>query len=246
MIKNSRSNGITLGKERASGHNLECNDKRLDGTAHYIEVIFNTLRRGWSKDYVGSHIVRNNTISDCEQTGVCGSMGAAFSEICGNHIYNIHVKRQFSGAEMAGIKLHAAIDTYIHHNRIHKSGNFGLWLDWMSQGTRISSNLLYDNQEPDLFFEVDHGPYIVDNNILLSRRSFFDDTDGGAFLHNLFGGYINRQDDMRYTPYHLNHSTEVKGVSTINNGDHRFYNNWFIGGNVKDAQYGLCMNRPKD
>lgn len=241
VIKNSRSNGITLGKERASGHNLECNDKRLDGTAHYIEVIFNTLRRGWSKDYVGSHIVRNNTISDCEQTGVCGSMGAAFSEICGNHIYNIHVKRQFSGAEMAGIKLHAAIDTYIHHNRIHKSGNFGLWLDWMSQGTRISSNLLYDNQEPDLFFEVDHGPYIVDNNILLSRRSFFDDTDGGAFLHNLFGGYINRQDDMRYTPYHLNHSTEVKGVSTINNGDHRFYNNWFIGGNVKDAQYGLCM-----
>ena len=74
MIKNSRSNGITLGKERASGHNLECNDKRLDGTAHYIEVIFNTLRRGWSKDYVGSHIVRNNTISDCEQTGVCGSI----------------------------------------------------------------------------------------------------------------------------------------------------------------------------
>ena len=178
VIKNSRCNGITLGKERGSGHNLECNDKRLDGTAHYIEVIFNTLRRGWAKDNVGSHIVRNNIISDCEQTGICGSMGAAFSEISGNHIYNIHVKGQFSGAEMAGIKLHGAIDTYIHHNRIHKIGNFGIWMDWMAQGMRISSNLLYDNKEPDLFFEVDHGPYIVDNNILLSRRSLFDDTDG--------------------------------------------------------------------
>ena len=76
VIKNSRANGITLGKERASGHNLECNDKRLDGTLHYVEVIFNTLRRGWSKDNVGSHIVRNNVISDCEQTGICGSMGS--------------------------------------------------------------------------------------------------------------------------------------------------------------------------
>lgn len=244
VIKNSRCNGITLGKERGSGHNLECNDKRLDGTAHYIEVIFNTLRRGWAKDNVGSHIVRNNIISDCEQTGICGSMGAAFSEISGNHIYNIHVKGQFSGAEMAGIKLHGAIDTYIHHNRIHKIGNFGIWMDWMAQGMRISSNLLYDNKEPDLFFEVDHGPYIVDNNILLSRRSLFDDTDGGAFLHNLFGGYINRQDDMRYTPYHLNHSTEVKGITTITNGDHRFYNNLFVGGKVPDTQYGLCMYDP--
>ena len=46
--------------------------QRLDGTLHYVEVIFNTLRRGWSKDNVGSHIVRNNVISDCEQTGICG------------------------------------------------------------------------------------------------------------------------------------------------------------------------------
>ena len=151
VIRNSRCNGITLGKERSSGHNLECNDKRLDGTLHYIEVIFNVLRRGWNKDQVGSHIVRNNVISDCEQTGICGSMGAAFSEIYGNHIYNILVKQQFGGAEMAGIKLHGAIDTYIHNNRIHRTGHYGIWLDWMAQGARVSANLLYDNLGPDLF-----------------------------------------------------------------------------------------------
>ena len=142
VIKNSRTNGITLGKERSSGHNLDCNDKRLDGTLHYIEVIFNALRKGWNKDYVGSHIVRNNVISDCEQTAICGSMGGAFSEIYGNHIYNILVKQQHTGAEMAGIKLHGAVDTYIHHNRIHKSGSWGIWLDWMAQGSRVSSNFI--------------------------------------------------------------------------------------------------------
>ena len=239
VIKNSRCNGITLGKERASGHNLECNDKRLDGTLHYIEVIFNTLRLGWSKEQVGSHIVRNNVISDCEQTGICGSMGAAFSEIYGNHIYNILAKQQFGGAEMAGIKLHGAIDTYIHHNRIHRSAHYGIWLDWMAQGSRVSSNLLYENLAQDLFFEVDHGPYVVDNNIVLSARSIQENTDGGAYLHNIFAGDVVRYDDSRYTPYHLNHSTEVKGFRTITEGDHRFYNNLFVGGDDAKKKYGL-------
>lgn len=239
VIKNSRSNGITLGKERSSGHNLECNDKRLDGTLHYIEVIFNVLRKGWDKANVGSHIVRNNIISDCEQTGICGSMGGAFSEIYGNHIYNILAKQQFGGAEMAGIKLHGAIDTYIHHNRIHNSGNFGIWMDWMAQGARISSNLLYDNLAEDVFFEVDHGPYIVDNNIMLSSKSFAENTDGGALLHNIITGGIKPMDDQRYTPYHLNHSTQVKGFRTITEGDHRFYNNIFVGGTNKDMKYGM-------
>lgn len=239
VIKNSRANGITLGKERSSGHNLECNDKRLDGTLHYIEVIFNVLRKGWDKENVGSHIVRNNVISDCEQTGICGSMGAAFSEIYGNHIYNILVKQQFGGAEMAGIKLHGAIDTYIHHNRIHKSGNYGIWLDWMAQGARVSSNLIYDNLGQDLFIEVSHGPYVVDNNIFLSPHSLQENTDGGTYLHNIFSGNMNPLDDMRYTPYHLNHSTQIKGFRTITQGDHRFYNNIFIGGKDQKVNYGL-------
>ena len=240
VIKNSRANGITLGKERSSGHNLDCYDKRLDGTLHYMVVIFNTLRRGWSKENVGSHIVRNNVISDCEQTGICGSMGAAFSRIYGNHIYNILVKQQFEGAEMAGIKLHGAIDTYIHHNRIHHTGNYGIWLDWMTQGTRVSSNLIYDNLAQDLFLEVSHGPYIIDNNLLLSAHSVRENTDGGAYLHNLFSGDIYRMDDQRYTPYQLNHSTEVKGICTMTEGDHRFYNNIFVGG--KDTlKYGMVV-----
>lgn len=241
VIKNSRANGITLGKERSSGHNLECTDPRLDGTLHYLEVIFNVLRKGWDKDQIGSHIVRNNTISDCEQTGICGSMGASFSEIYGNHIYNILAKQQFGGAEMAGIKLHGGIDVYIHHNRIHKSGNFGIWMDWMAQGSRISSNLFYDNLSEDVFYEVDHGPYIIDNNIMLSPKAFAQSSDGCAFLHNLVLGNISRMDDQRYTPYHLNHSTQVKGIRTITEGDHRFYNNIFVGGDNEKYQYGLSM-----
>ena len=229
VVRNSRCSGITLGKERPTGHNLLCNHTRLDGMAHYLEVIFRALRAGWNKEQVGSHIVRNNVISDCGQTGICGSLGGAFSEIYGNHIYNIWVTGQFAGAEMGGIKLHGAIDTYIHHNRIHRVGHIGIWLDWMSQGARVSSNLLYNNGTSDLFFEADHGPFMVDNNIMLSACSVNEVSDGGAYLYNLFGGTVTGRDDARYIPYHLNHSTEVKGVRSFLIGDHRFYNNVFVG-----------------
>lgn len=239
IIQNSRCIGVSLGKERSSGHNLDCNDDRLDGTSHYMEVIFNTLRKGWSKEIIGSHIVRNNVISDCEQGGIIGSMGAAFSEIYNNHIYNVNAKQQFFGAEIAGIKFHGAIDTYIHHNRIHDSGHYAIWLDWMSQGVRVSSNLMYRCKDEDVFTEVNHGPMIIDNNIMLSQQSFRENSDGVALIHNLFSGNINRFDDERYVPYQLEHSTEIKGVKDIVNGDHRFYNNIFLGKN-DERQYGLA------
>lgn len=241
VIKNSRANGITLGKERSTGHNVASKDPRLGGTLHYVEVIFNTLRKGWSKDNIGSHIVRNNTISDCEQTGICGSMGGAFSEIYGNHIYNILVKQQFWGAEMAGIKLHGAVDTYIHDNCIHHVGNYGIWMDWMAQGARLSANLLYKNNNADIFFEVSHGPYVVDHNISLSPRSLQESTEGGVYANNLFAGdfrpYDDAEGEQRFTPYLLNHSTEIQGLRRITNGDLHFYNNIFTGG--EKLKYGL-------
>jgi hypothetical protein len=229
VIRNSKCSGITLGKERGTGHNVWSANPSLDGSIHYIEVVFRTLRNGWSKENIGSHIVRNNIISDCEQTGICGSMGAAFSIIENNHIYNIWTKRQFSGAEIAGIKFHAAIDTKIIRNRIHDVGR-GIWLDWMAQGTRVSRNLLYNNDLEDLFMEVDHGPTLVDNNLFLSPAGIVTQSEGSAIVHNLIAGVLcNWPEPNRFTPYHLPHSTEVAGLSTIYSGDDRYYNNIFLG-----------------
>ncbi len=231
VIHDSKCSGITLGKERGTGHNTWTADKdnvNRDGNIHYIEVTFNVLRNGWSKENIGSHIVRNNTIFNCEQTGICGSMGAAFSTIEGNHIYNIWTKRQFTGYEIAGIKFHAPIDTQIRKNRINDCGR-GIWLDWMTQGTRVSGNLLYRNDLEDLFIEVNHGPYIVDNNILLSPVAINNWSGGGAYLHNLITGYVNIRPELsRFTPYFLPHSTNIAGLTTIFGGDDRFYNNILI------------------
>ena len=245
VISDSKCSGITLGKDRGTGHNVWSADQSLDGSLHYIEVTFRTLRNGWSRENIGSHIVRNNEIFNCEQTGMCGSMGAAFSLIENNHIYNIWTKRQFNGAEIGGIKFHAAIDTRIEKNRIHDTGR-GVWLDWMAQGTRVSKNLMYNNDLEDVFMEVDHGPTLVDNNLLLSEIGVTTQSEGGALIHNLIAGQIAMwPEHNRYTPYHLPHSTEVAGLSTILSGDYRCLNNIFLGlgpdEKKRDARYNYGL-----
>ena len=227
-IHHARCSGISLGKDAPGGQNLWTERRVKHGTQREREIVFDALNRGWSRDTVGSHVVRRNHIHDCEQTGICGHLGAIFSEITDNHIHDIHVKRQFKGAEIAGIKLHAAIDTLIARNHIHHAGR-GIWLDWQAQGARVHANLLHSHDWEDFFIEVTHGPCTFDHNILLSPVAFRNEAQGTTFAHNLIVG-INRQQGVpnRFTFYHVPHSTAVAGLMTVLGGDDRWYNNLFL------------------
>ena len=224
IISDSRCSGVTLGK-----HGDEFDNTSEDSAEGYVETIHRAIKRGWSKENIGSHVVRNNTIFNCEQTGICGSLGAIFSTIENNTIYNIWKKRQFTGAEMGGIKIHASIDMLIKNNRLYNCGR-GLWLDWMAQGTRVTQNLLYNNTTDDIFVEVNHGPFLIDNNILLSKLAVRDWSEGGAYVHNLFAGNFELRPQGRFTPFHKPHSTELAGLKQTRGGDNRFYNNIFVNG----------------
>ncbi len=235
VISDSRCSGITLGK-----HGDEFDNTSENSAEGYVETIHRAEKRGWSGENIGHHVIRNNTIFNCEQTGICGSLGAIFSTIENNNIYNIHFKRQFTGAEMAGVKIHAAIDMLIKNNRIANC-NRGIWLDWMAQGTHVTCNIFYKNSSEDIFVEVDHGPFLIDNNIMLSKRSVLDCSEGGAYIHNLIAGNIEVHPQDRFTPYHLPHSTEIAGLKQTQCGDDRFYNNIFVGGapGNKESKSGL-------
>jgi alpha-L-arabinofuranosidase len=225
-ISHSTCSGIALGKH---------GDQYDNTSANTAEGYVKTIERAhahpiaWTRENIGHHVVRNNIIAHCEQAGIVGSLGAAFSTVTGNVIHDIHVRHLFTGAEMAGIKFHAAIDTTIRGNHIYRTCR-GLWLDWMAQGTRVSGNLFHENASEDLFVEVDHGPFVVDNNIFLSPTALLDMSEGGAYAHNLFAGrIITTEEPTRQTPYHPAHSTTVAGLSAIKGGDNRFLNNLFVG-----------------
>ena len=227
-IHDAKCSGISVGKEISTGHNLCSRYLLKPGYQNQLETVFLALQKGWDKETIGSHIIRNNVIHDCGQNAIVGHMGGAFSRIVHNHIYNIGTKHEFFGYEIAGIKLHAAIDTQIAGNNIHHT-TLGIWMDWEAQGVRISGNLFYENSR-DLMIEVTHGPCIMDNNIFGSDFSLDDQAQGTAFIHNLYCGVIRRERFLeRATPYHFPHSTQVAGCAVVYSGDDRFYQNIFLG-----------------
>jgi len=234
VIRYSSCVGITLGK-----HGDEWDNTSQNSAEGYVKTIERAVENGWSGENIGHHIIRNNEISHCEQAGIVGSLGAVFSIISGNDIHDIHIRRLFSGAEMAGIKIHAPIDAEIKGNHIYRCCR-GIWLDWMTQGTRVTGNLLHDNGPyEDLFFEVNHGPFLVDNNISVSPKSILVNSQGGAYVHNLIAGELCViTGERRQTPYHQAHSTVVVGLSDNLSGDERYYNNIIVG----KADYGMYNN----
>lgn len=229
VIHDAKCSAVSIGKEYSTGEN-ECSKyRRKPGYQYQMEAVFKAIQKGWSRDTIGSHIIRRNKIYDCGQNAIVGHMGCIFSRIYENEIYNIGVKHEFFGYEIAGIKLHAAIDVQIEKNLIYHC-TLGTWLDWQAQGTRVSGNLYMENDR-DLMIEVTHGPHIVDNNIFASPYNLDNIAHGGAYIHNLFCGTMRRGPALdRATPYHMPHSTVPLGTTFVYGGDDRWYQNIFIGG----------------
>lgn len=251
-ISNSKCCGISLGKYYDPENDHYFTNKHVKSpTQMERDAVCRGQYHGWLKEKVGSHIVRRCHIHHCEQAGIVGRMGCVFSIIEDNHIHNINNMQQLGGAEISGIKFHAAIDVTFRRNHIHHS-TMGIWCDWQAQGTRITQNLLHDNHAPegstkaegammcqDIFVEVGHGPTLIDNNVMLSKAGLRIATEGVACVHNLILGAftavgggtdntVNGLNQPRYTPYHIRHRTEVAGFMSILHGDDRFYNNIFV------------------
>ena len=253
-ICDSKCSGISLGMYlQPNNDNKWLHAKYKDGTQTERDCICQAQVEGWSKENIGSHKILNCNIHHCGQTGIVGHLGGVFSIIEGNHIHHINNKQNLAGAEIGGIKMHAAIDVIIARNHIDHCTR-GLWLDWQAQGTRVTGNLFHDNALPydhlmideamhalgeDIFVEVSHGPTLIDHNLLLSERSLKLPTQGVALAHNLIAGSMAAVGigvdngtisikSPRYTPYHMKHRTEIAGFMTILHGDMRFYNNIFL------------------
>lgn len=257
-VSDSKCSGISLGKYlQPNNENKWTTRFYKNGTQTERDAICQAQVEGWTKENIGSHIVRRCNIHDCGQTGIVGHLGCVFSLIEDNHIHHINNKQDLAGAEIGGIKMHAAIDVVIRRNHFHHCTR-GLWLDWQAQGTRVTQNLFHDNVPPkgtvisnglglgeDIFVEVSHGPTLIDNNLLLSDCVGRLSTQGLAFVHNLIAGSFTwvgngtnnggqRFATPRYTPYHMPHRTEVAGFMTILHGDARFYNNIFVQKEIRE------------
>ena len=190
----------------------------------------------------GDHIIRNNIIRRCGQAGIAGQKGATRSIISGNFIEDTNYRKEFGGWETAAIKFHNSVDTVISGNLIRgvfhqEQGAFGIWIDYANQGIRITGNVIYDTQAATVFLEMDHGPTLVDNNILIGEE-VRSNSEATVFAHNLFidCAYQYNPDIKRRSAYYTPHTTKIVGTKTGTAQDEKWFNNIFIRQGLDDVK----------
>jgi alpha-N-arabinofuranosidase len=185
-------------------------------------------------DAFGDHIVRNNIIRRCGQAGIAGQKGATRSLISGNFIEDTNYRREFGGWETAAIKFHNSVDTVISDNLIRgvyrqQQGAFGIWIDFGNQGLRITRNIIYNTEAATLFLEMNHGPTLVDNNVLIGEE-VRSNSEATVFAHNLFVdcAYEYSPDVNRHSQYFEPHTAKTAGRKTGTAQDSKWFNNVFV------------------
>ena len=193
-------------------------------------------------DAYGDHIVRNNVIKCCGQAGIAGQKGATRSLITGNFIEDTNYRREFGGWETAAIKLHNSVDTVISDNLIRgvyhqQQAAFGIWMDYANQGTRITRNIICDTEAETIFLEMNHGPALIDNNILIGK-GLKSNSEATVIAHNLLvdSWYKYQPDTKRRSSYYRPHTTIAVGRKTGTAKDERWYNNIFVRRGLDDVR----------
>jgi hypothetical protein len=183
----------------------------------------------------GDHIVRNNIIRRCGQAGIAGQKGATRSLITGNLVEDTNYRKEFGGWETAGIKFHNAVDVVISNNLIRgvrhqEQAAYGIWIDMANQGFRITGNIIYDTDTEAIFMERDHGPSLLDHNIIIGK-GFKVTSESNIYAHNLCVdcGY-NSSIEPRVRPrYYTPHTANVVGQAVCDAQNDKWFNNIFVG-----------------
>ena len=154
--------------------------------------------------------------------------------IAGNLIEDTNYRREFGGWETAAIKFHNSVDTVISGNLIRgvfrqDQGAFGIWIDFGNQGIRITRNVIYNTEAATVFLEMNHGPTLVDNNVLIGQE-VRSNSEATVFAHNLFVdcGYEYMPDVERQSEYYEPHTTKYAGRKTGTAQDDKWFNNIFV------------------
>lgn len=143
---------------------------------------------------ISNNIIEENYIVDNGSAGILSNRSKKLI-IRGNVISNNNTMRFFELKrwEQAGIKCHHFTNGYIHHNYIADNQlTYGIWLDNQFADSRISHNVIVNNDRAGIFLEMSDYQYdrlLVDHNLLLGNREnavYIHDASGATFVHNLF------------------------------------------------------------
>ncbi|MFJ4851618.1 MULTISPECIES: discoidin domain-containing protein [unclassified Streptomyces] len=189
----------------------------------------------------GSHIVRNNYIAKCGQSGIAGVF-SWHSQILYNMIEDTNYRNEFSGAETAPIKVHYMNEGLIKGNYVKnsKGGNSaGIWTDWGNQNVRITGNIVM-NSPWGYYAEAVFGPILVDNNVFIGNSDIRTlDATGIVFANNLFLNNANiHSDGSGRDAYYFQPGTMNQTTALTSPQKFFWYNNLVQGSTLPDNATG--------
>ena len=173
----------------------------------------------------GHHIIRNNVIMRCGQSGITGQRWINHSQIIGNHIEDINYRKEFGGWETAGIKHHNGDSLRIENNFIRKvytvdsdiGAAHGIWNDYRNSNWRVNGNIVMAVEGNAIMAEANwEGPNLYTNNILVDGTIAIYSSRGDSWAHNLF----------IYTPQEWVNQSHKDRPAVANT---RWMNNIFVG-----------------
>jgi parallel beta-helix repeat protein len=199
VIRFAESTGLDCGIEKEFGPTNACEHCGwIDGDTLPIPEV------------VGYHIIRNNIISDNGECGMNG-LGHIGTQVIGNIVERnnrLHYDRSIW--ENAGIKFHYFVNGLIADNLIRDNEAWGIWLDNVWPGSRITRNVIVNNRHAGIFLELAGGPLLVDNNVIANSRPgteggdlhkgsgiYSHDVAGPVICHNLIFGNAHYAVDMQ-------------------------------------------------
>ena len=135
----------------------------------------------------GDHVIRNNVIARCGQSGITGMFYIGNSQIVGNHIEEINYRNEFGGAETAGIKHHWGQGLRIAGNFIRRvTAGHGIWADYLNYDWRVEGNVILGAGVYSMMTEANYGPNLYANNIFVGGGIGVYSSRADAWIHNLF------------------------------------------------------------
>jgi len=179
-IRWAKSVGIDCGSEGGANH---CEFKHQ---WEYADVHFRELPR---TRHAGLHVIRNNHIADNGHCGIAG-IGHYGTQI----LHNVIERNNRDGWtspywEFAGIKVHFFYDGLIEGNLIRDNEAHGIWLDNQYRGSRVTRNVIVNNQWSGINVEYGRGPVLIDNNVIAHTRHgdgvYGHDASDITIAHNL-------------------------------------------------------------
>ena len=205
----------------------------------------------------GYHVIRNNVVMRCGQSGITGHRWTKNSQIVGNHIEEINYRNEFGGAETAAIKHHLGSGLHIAGNFIRSvTAGHGIWADFFNYNWRVEGNVVLGAGVYSMMAEANHGPNLYVNNIFVGGGIGVYSSRADAWVHNLFINapqtWVNQDyggrlpvDDARW----VNNVFIGDGLnSSLAPSDNRYNRNVFLDGAVphSDDADAVIGNTPTE